>query len=265
MTEYTKTSWSSVKRHKERAVYDYETIHGIVNQTSILHVSFLPTSPETNPFPTTLPMLGIMASFHNPSPIEPNSEPLDLYLHGHASSRLMKLPSSSEASAEGLPVCIAATILDGIVLALTPFNHSCNYRSAVLHGHATIVTDEAEKSFAMQLITDGLVPKRWDNSRVPPSKAEVTSTGVLKVTIVSASAKINVGGPSDDRKDLANDEVTGRVWTGVMPVYERFGELRVGEKNKVPRAPKYLTDWREETNNSREKYASEAAISKKKT
>jgi len=80
-----------VNRHKERASYDYDTVHAIVNQSSILRVSFLPTAVEIDPFPTILPMLGNVASFSSPGI---NSKPLDLYLHGHAASRLMKLPSS---------------------------------------------------------------------------------------------------------------------------------------------------------------------------
>jgi len=158
---------------------------------------------------------------------------------------------------------VAATIFDGIVLALTPFNHSCNYRSAILHGYATLVTDEAEKAFALQLITDGLVENRWDNSRVPPTKAELTSTGVLKVTIVSASAKVNVGGPGDDRKDLKDAEVTNRIWTGVVPVYEKFGELTPGENNKVENSPGYLTKLTKQKNEEKMRYATEAAALRK--
>ena len=265
MTEYTKTQRSTVNRHRERARYDYTTVHSIVNQTSILHISFAPASPAEDPFPTTLPMLGVMASFSQPTLTAADAEPLDLYLHGHAASRIMRLSSSSgtPTGPEGLPVCVAATILDGIKLALTPFNHSCNYRSAVLHGYASLVTDEEEKDFALRLITDGLVPARWENARVPASNAELTATGVLKVAVVSASAKINVGGPADDRKDLRDGEVTGRVWTGVVPVHERLGALREGDNNKVADVPGYLTKWREETNEERERYAEEAAVMKK--
>jgi nitroimidazol reductase NimA-like FMN-containing flavoprotein (pyridoxamine 5'-phosphate oxidase superfamily) len=263
MAEYAKTSINTVHRHREQGIYDYATVHSIVNQTSILHVSFLPVSPEQDSFPVTLPMLGTMASFLNPSSAVESGEEMDLYLHGHAASRFMKLPSTDTSHAEGVPVCVAATIFDGIVLALTPFNHSCNYRSAILHGYATLVTDEAEKSFALHRITDNLVGKRWANSRVPPTKAEMTSTGVLKVSIISASAKIRTGGPGDDRKDLKDEDVTGRVWTGVVPVYERFGDLVPGDNNRVPKVPGYLEEWREEKNKAGETYAVEVAKSKK--
>lgn len=260
---YPKHIRSTVHRHRERSAYDFATIHSIVNTTSVLHISFLPSDPSTDVFPTTLPMIGHMGSFSN-STADPATEPLDLYLHGHSASRLMRLPDSPSAQPEGLPVCVSATVLDGIVLALTPFNHSCNYRSAIVHGYATVVTDEAEKNWAMHLITDGLIPGRWDNSRVPPTKVETLSTSVLKITVVSASAKINVGGPSDDRKDLKDEDVTSNVWTGVFPVWECLAVPQVGENNKVAKVPEYLAQWREEKNSVGERYSREAAVAKKK-
>lgn len=161
--------------------------------------------------------------------------------------------------ATGLPVCVAATIVDGIVLALTPYNHNCNYRSAILHGYGTIVTDEAEKLYAMRLITDGLIPDRWTTSRTPPTKAEMTATAILKVRVASASAKVRVGGPAEDRKDLRDAEVVGRVWTGVLPVWERMGEPVPGERNQVKGVPGWVGEWREGRNRAAEGYAGEAA------
>jgi hypothetical protein len=86
------------------------------------------------------------------------------------------------------------SFLDGLVLSLTPFHNSCNYRSAVVYGHAQLVSDRAEALYAMQKITDNLLPQRWDKSRVPPTEAELKSTSILRVRIASASAKIRVGG-----------------------------------------------------------------------
>ena len=167
-------------------------------------------------------MLGCTGSFENPSS-DPGEGPRSLYLHGYVSSRLMRLPSLTGADGPtehaGVPVCVAATMMDGIVLASTPFNHSCDYRSAVVHGYANVVTDDAEKLYAMELITNNLISNRWDNTRVPPTKAELQSTGVLRIDVASASAKVHTGGPSDDRKDLKDDEVKERVWTGVVPTW----------------------------------------------
>jgi len=118
-----------------------------------------------------IPMLGFMGSYASPS--TPISEPLDLYIHGYISSRLMRLGKTSPTGEEGLPLTVAATHLDGLVLALTPNHHSYNYRSAILHGFATPVEDESEKLWAMEKITNGVVDERWENSRIPPTKTEV--------------------------------------------------------------------------------------------
>lgn len=259
---YPKHARSTVHRYRTRADYDFSTIHSIVDSSPILHVSFLPSDPADDPFPTILPMIGQMGSFSNPS-ADPAVEPLDLYIHGHVASRLMRLPSSPSTPPEGLPVCIAATILDGIVLALTPFNHSCNYRSAVIHGYATPVTDEEERLFGMRLITNGLVPARWENSRVPPTKGEAQSTQILKITVESASAKWRVGGPGNIRKDVMDEGVIGRVWTGVVPVWQTLGELQEGEDNKVEKVPEYLEQWREDKNRMGEQHAYEVARNEK--
>ncbi|KAM7187846.1 hypothetical protein V8F20_010805 [Naviculisporaceae sp. PSN 640] len=247
---------NTVRRHRERAKYDFETVHAIVNASSILHVSFLPTDPENDPYPTILPMIGNMGSFQGSSSSSEEG-PQDLYLHGHSASRIMRLAGDRGVEG-GIPVCVAATLLDGIKLSLTPFNNSCNYRSAVLHGDAEVVTNEAEKDFALRLITDGLVPGSWDNSRVPPTRSELLSTSVLRVRLATASAKINQGGPADDRKDLQNDEVTAKVWTGVLPVWETVGNPIPSATNKVAKVPEYVLRKQQSQNPENEKYARDA-------
>ncbi|KAK1526453.1 flavin-nucleotide-binding protein [Colletotrichum paranaense] len=267
--EYPKEPYGTVKRYSPRASYALHTIHTIINTSPILHVSF--NDPQS-PFPTILPMLGQMGSFSRPSADE--GDVLDLYLHGYVSSRLINIsrqPSdasptststssiSSTSSSLGLPVCIAASHLDGLVLALTPNAHSYNYRSAVLFGHATLVSDPAERLYAMQLITDGVVPGRWEASRVPPNKGELSSTSVLKVRIATGSAKIREGPPGDDRADKEDAEVTGRVWTGVVPVYQVLGEPVAGPYNEVAEVPGYLGEYVRETNAVTKEAAFEAA------
>ena len=260
---YPKHDRSTVHRLRERARYDFATVHSIFTAARVVHVSFLPTDPSVDPFPTILPMLGVMGSFEYPT-ADPTNEPLDFYLHGHVSSRLMKLPGSdlTEDHPEGLPVCVAATLLDGIKLALTPFNHSYNYRSAVLHGYANLVTDEDERNWAFHRITDSVVSNRWENSRVPATKAESQSTTILRVNIVSASAKMSSGTPSADRKDLEDEEVTSKVWTGVLPVWEHVGSPVEDKTNKVTQVPVYLSGWIQEQNTRREEYALKASAQK---
>ncbi|MCJ1397378.1 hypothetical protein MMC11_000571 [Xylographa trunciseda] len=255
MAEYTKTARNTVNRYRGRGAYDYETIHTIVNTAPILHVSF---NPPADPFPTILPMIGCMGSFKDP--FASASTPLDLYLHGYVSSRLMRLPSASDAAEEeeGTPLCIAATLLDGLVLALTPNHHSMNYRSAVLHGHAMLVTDPDEKLYAMQLVTNNVIPDRWVNSRVPPNKVEMQSTSILRVAIVDASAKVRSGGPGEDRKDEKDEAVRERVWTGVVPTWTAYGEPVPAEKNRVA-LPAHVSGLVEGCNRENERKAREAA------
>jgi len=180
--------------------------------------------------------------------------PRAIYLHGHAASRIFQLGKTSPS----IPVTIAASTMQGIVLALAPFHNSCNYTSAVLHGHATLVTDPAERLYALATITDNLVPERWANSRSEPTGAELTSTGVLRVDVESASAKVRVGAPSDDRGDLKNEDLVGRVWTGVIPTYTMLGEPVASDYNRVVRVPGYLRGFVDEGNEVAKKVAIEA-------
>ena len=199
-------------------------------------------------------MIGQMGSFEYPS--ADLQDPLECYLHGYVSSRLMKLARSDDN--EGLPVSIAATKVDGLVLSLTPFSHSYNYRSAVLFGYAKLVTSDEEKSWAMKLITESVVPGRWENTRVPPQGAEVASTSILRVKIVSGSGKIRDGGPGDDKKDQNREDVTGRVWTGVVPVWETIGEPISGGSGRVKEVPEHVTVFVRKENESSENYAKKA-------
>lgn len=185
-----------------------------------------------------------------------NGQEPAVYIHGYVSARMFRpqtgrpdhQPATREGDA-GFPVCIAATKIDNLVLALTPFNHSYDYRSAVVHGTAHLLdpgtranpANRDEIEYAMRLITDSMVANRWDNSRAP-EEAEIAATRILKVRIESASAKIRDSGVSDDAKDLKNDETTARVWTGVIPYVEVLGEPRPAETNKVAGVPSYIEE-----------------------
>lgn len=172
-----------------------------------------------------------------------------VFLHGSSAARLFRLSAGQEES--GLPVCIAATLLDGYVLALKSFNHSCNYRSAVIFGHATMVTNTDEMPHAIELITNHLITDCWDNSRTPPTKAELTATGILKVRIETASVKVRNGGPHDDKKDLKDGVIRARVWTGTVPVYHVLGEPVASPENEVKQIPTSVSAWIGNTNNTR--------------
>jgi len=258
---YPKLSRNTVNRYgKPRGKYDYESIHSIVNTVPVLHVSF-PTPDEDDPFPAMLPMLGFMGSFSDSA--ASLSEPLDLYLHGYISSRLMRLGSTSPTGEEeGLPITIGATHLDGLVLALTPNNHSYNYRSAILHGYATPVTEVEEKLWAMEKITNSVVDDRWANSRVPPTKTEMTSTQILRVRIVDASAKVRAGQPGEDRADLKNEELRAKTWVGVVPTWTAYGTPVPSEANKAAKVPEHIAKYVKNGNAEGEKHA--VAVAKQK-
>jgi uncharacterized protein len=212
-------------------------------------------------------MIAVMGSYDRP-PADID-EPLDCYLHGYVSSRIMNLsrsaastpnpqdPSSTSDSqdpSKGLPVCISAAKVDGLILALTPNSHSYNYRSAILFGHATPVTDVAEKLWAMELITNKVIPGRWDETRIPPNGAEMSSTNILRVKIESGSAKIRAGPPADAQCDLGDEGVLDRVWTGFVPLVETLGEPVPSAYNRVEKVPGHVKEAREGFNSVGEEY-----------
>lgn len=257
--EYPTRSFSKVNRYDVRATYALKTIHELVNTCPILHVSF--TVPDS-PFPMMLPMIGQMGSFVRPS--SDIGDVLELYLHGYVSSRLINLSRKSDeanngAEPSGLPITVGASHIDGLVLALTPNSHSYNYRSAVLFGHAELVTDAEEKLWAMELITNSVVRDRYRHTRVPPNNAEMQSTSILRVRVASGSAKIRSGMPSDEKSDLENTELLDHVWTGVVPVHYTLGNPTPGPYNKLETPPAYLDEFVRDSNQDAKDIAVEAA------
>lgn len=134
-----------------------------------------------------------------------------LYLHGSTGSRAMR------ALADGAPVCVTVTLLDGLVLARSVFEHSANYRSVVLLGRLEPVP-AARRRAALHAFTERLVPGRWDEVRAPSAK-ELAKTSVLTMAIDEASVKIRTGPPSDG----ASPDATPDRWAGVLPLRTRFG------------------------------------------
>jgi uncharacterized protein len=195
-------------------------------------------------------MIGVMGSYEYPS--AGLDEPLDCYLHGYVSSRVMNL---ARASDRGLPLCIAASRVDGLVLSLTPNSHSYNYRSAVLHGYGKIVENMDERLYAMQLITNSVLQDRWANCRTPPDEAEMQSTVILKVEIVNGSGKIRDGEPHDEAKDTRREDLTKTIWTGVVPVWDAFGDPVPSSLNLVQEVPDHINSHIAAVNHKNEEYA----------
>jgi len=185
---YTPTPRTRLVREPQRAVYDRAAVYEIIDEAFICHVGFV---VDGQPF--VIPT-GFGRSGDN------------LYIHGSAASRMLRRVD------EGIPVCVTVTLLDGLVLARSTFNHSMNYRSAVILGTIHAVTDPAEKVEALRLLSEHILPGRWAESRQPNEK-ELKATMVLRLPIEEFSAKVRKGPPLDDEEDLAFP-----VWAGVIPL-----------------------------------------------
>ena len=129
-----------------------------------------------------------------------------LYLHGAVASRMLR------TAALASPLCVTVTLLDGLVLARSAFNHSMNYRSVVILANASELTDAAEKRAALEALVERIVPGRVAQVRAPSAR-ELDATAVLSVPIEEASAKIRSGPPQDAEEDYALD-----CWAGVLPL-----------------------------------------------
>ena len=192
--EFAPTERSRVRRLAKRGTYDRETIYRILDKASLCHVSFC---LEGQPFiiPTLFGRVGD-----------------SIYLHGSHISRML------QTLGEGVPLSLAETLVDGLVLARSAFHHSMNYRSAVVFGRGKSVDDENEKMSALKAISEQVVSGRWDDCR-PPNAKELNVTAVIRIEIEEASAKIREGMPVDDREDYALP-----VWAGIVPVRQVYGE-----------------------------------------
>ena len=183
------TARTRVVREPERGVYDRETAYKILDEGFICHVGF--TNTEGHPFviPTSYAREGD-----------------SLYIHGSAASRMLRRLN------EGVAVCVTVTLLDGLVLARSVFNHSMNYRSVVILGTAKLVDDPKEKREALRLLSEHILPSRWDDAR-QPNERELKATSVLSLPIDEFSAKVRTGPPLDDEEDY-----TFPTWAGVLPL-----------------------------------------------
>ncbi len=182
------TDRSKVKRLPKRGAYDAETIHAILDAGFLAHVGF---SVDGQPFviPTLYGRSGDT-----------------LYLHGSAASRMLRQLET------GIPACLTVTLVDGLVLARSAFNHSMNYRSVVAFGTARKIEDAEQKAEALRVVSDHLIAGRWNEVRGPYEK-ELKATSVLELVIEDASAKIRTGPPLDEEEDYALP-----IWAGVLPL-----------------------------------------------
>jgi uncharacterized protein len=183
------TARTRVVREPERAVYDREAVCRILDEGFLCHVGFV---VDGQPFVI---------------PTSYGRHDATLYIHGSAASRMLR-----QVTKDGVPVCITVTLLDGLVLARSVFNHSMNYRSVVILGKATLVDDPQEKLAALRTLSEHILPGRWEDAR-QPNERELKATSVLRVPIEEFSAKVRVGPPIDDEEDYSFP-----TWAGVVPL-----------------------------------------------
>lgn len=182
-----------VIREPDRGVYDRETVYKILDEGFLCHVGF---AVDGQPFVI---------------PTSYGRKDSDLYIHGSAASRMLRQMKQSA------PVCVTVTLLDGLVLARSVFNHSMNYRSVVVLGKATLVEDSDEKLAALRILAEHVIPGRWGDAR-QPNERELKATSVLRVSIEEFSAKVRTGSPIDDEEDYSFP-----TWAGVIPLEMRTG------------------------------------------
>lgn len=207
-----KTDRTTVRRMPKRGVYDRPTIEAILDEALICHVGFV-ADGQPVVIPTIHARLGET-----------------LYFHGSAASRMLRTLK------DGVPVCVTATILDGLVLARSAFNHSMNYRSVVVFGSAREVTDADEKSRALEAVVEHVVAGRSRDVRSPNEK-ELKATLVLALPIDEASAKIRTGPPVDDEADYAM-----QTWAGVLPLALTPG-APVPDERVIAEVPEYVRGY----------------------
>ena len=208
MDSFPKTSRTTVRRIPHNAVYDKAIVNAILDEGLICHVAFV-VDARPVVIPTSYARSGDT-----------------LYLHGSAASRM------ALALARGTEVCVCVTLLDGLVLARSAFNHSMNYRSVVIFGRAAAVSEPGEQLEALRLFSERIMPGRWAQLR-DPKPIELQATLVLSLPIVEASAKVRTGPPEDDEEDLG-----ACVWAGVLPLAVRKGDPVADSSGIEP--PDYL-------------------------
>ncbi|MFE4372689.1 pyridoxamine 5'-phosphate oxidase family protein [Streptomyces sp. NPDC056835] len=223
---YQPTSRTVPTRARERAAYDRELVHGILDEAYVCHLGFVRDGA-----PVVLPTLYARVGER-------------LYVHGSTGSRPLRMTggggtgraAGEDGADPGLAVCLTVTHVDGLVLARAAFHHSINYRSVVVHGVARQVTDAEERRTALDAVVNHVVPGRSHDSR-PANARELAATAVIRLDLDEVSAKVRTGGPNDDPED-----VTLPHWAGVVPLARGYGApVPSGDLDPAIALPDYLS------------------------
>jgi nitroimidazol reductase NimA-like FMN-containing flavoprotein (pyridoxamine 5'-phosphate oxidase superfamily) len=214
--DFPLTERTKLKRLPKRGSYDHAVVYGILDEGFVCHVAF---TIEGRPvvIPTGYARLDGR-----------------LYIHGSQASRMLR------TLANGVDVCVAVTLIDGLVLARSAFHHSINYRSVVIFGRAELVEDDEQKLTALVAFSEHVVPGRWDDVR-EPTQQEMKATTVLALELSEVSAKVRTGPPIDDEEDYSLP-----VWAGVIPL-----KMVAGAAVNDPRLPEGVEPPRYATNYKR--------------
>jgi len=197
---YPISKLNKVRQVRRKARYDRESVHAILDAGLVAHVAFVQEDA-----PVVVPMLyGRLGE--------------TLFLHGARKARVIRLLERTDRA------CLNVTLLDGLVLARSAFHSSMHYRSATIFGTPELVEDYDAKLDALRVITEHTMPGRWDELR-EPHKREVTMTGVIRLDIQAASAKVSDAMPADEEEDYDIP-----VWAGVLPLTSAFTELRADDR-----------------------------------
>jgi nitroimidazol reductase NimA-like FMN-containing flavoprotein (pyridoxamine 5'-phosphate oxidase superfamily) len=189
------TARTRIRRVPENACYDPAVLKAILDDAYVCHVAFADAQGAVHNIPTACWRLGE-----------------HVYVHGSNGGRLTR------ALAAGAEVCVTITHLDGLVLARSAFNHSMNYRSAMMYGRFEVVEQDADKRASLEAFMERIMPGRQAQVR-PGNDKEYAATTVLRLPLTEATCKVRSGGPEDDEADL-----DWPVWAGHIPFTVQRGE-----------------------------------------
>lgn len=191
---------NKARQLREKANYDKATVHAILDAALVAQVGFVQDGA-----PVVVPMIF-------------GREDETIYLHGARKARVIRLLEQTDRA------CVNVTLIDGIVYARSAFNSSMNYRSVTVFGHPRLVDGNNEKLHAMRVISEHTMPGRWDELR-DPLEREIKKTGVIALSIDSASAKISTGMPDDEDEDYDIP-----IWAGILPLESTLTTLQTDDR-----------------------------------
>lgn len=216
VSDYLPTPRTTPARKADRVGYDRAAAHAVLDEAVLCHVGFVADGR-----PVVLPQLHARVGEV-------------IYLHGSTGARALRTAADG-----GLEVCVTVTLLDGLVLSRSAFNHSANYRSVVVHGTATVVDDPEEKAAALDALVEAVVPGRAAGTR-GPNRRELAATAVLRLALEEVSVKARSGPPGDDPEDLELP-----YWAGVLPLATVPGEpVPAPELPADAEVPEHVRSWR---------------------